>query len=202
MAFDKNISALFTQVPLTLVGIFGGNTAAGYLGSALDLINRSDIITGPILENMQAIVPLSVGRGDFLGLRRNFTRVMFAMTAAGVSFYAVVALAAPLFVPLLLGPGSQPAVPVVVILCFYGAIIAVGGIFGPLYRALDLMRPALVVKIVTVLIVVPIGIVLIQQLGPSGGAWMIVGLYGLSVALTAIISLPPMRRRAEVQQNA
>ena len=196
MAFDKNIANLYTQVPITLVGVLAGPAAAGTLGVGLDVVTRSSLLTGPVLENVQAVVPQAVGRGDFAGLRRNFGRVLVVMAAGATAFYVALALAAPLVVPLVFGEDTAPAVPVVVILSFFGVITAVGGLFGPLYRAFDLMRSALTVKIIAGLALIVPGLWLISQHGAVGGAWLINGLYLLSVVLTAAITLPPLWRRA------
>lgn len=197
MALDKNISNLYMQVPVTLVGVFHGEAAAGYLGTALDIVNRSSLLTGPIMDNMQAVVPQAVGRGDFIGLRRNFGRVLAGLGALGVAFYTILALAAPLVVPLVFGPEAAPAVPAVMILALMGAMTAVGGIFGPLYRAFEIMRAALWIKIAAAVIMVPVGLWLVATFGAAGGAWMVNGLYALSIGLTAAVTLWALRARAE-----
>ena len=199
MAFDKNISALYTQVPMTLVGMLAGPAAAGVLGVGHDVVARSSLLTGPVLENVQAVVPQSVGRGDYAKLRRNFGRVLLVMAAGATAFYVLLALAAPLVVPLVFGADTAPAVPIVIILSFFGAISAVGGLFGPLYRAFNLMRAALAVKIFTGLVLFLPGLFLIAQYGAVGGAWLMNGLFLVSIVLTAVITLPPLRRRAAAQ---
>lgn len=202
MALDKNIANLYTQVPLTLVGVLAGPTAAGILGVGYDVVSRSSLLTGPVLENVQAVVPQAVGRGDYARLRRNFGRVLLVMAVGASAFYGVLALVAPLVVPPLFGADTAPAVPVVIILSFFGAISAVGGLFGPLYRAFDLMRPALLVKMVTGLVLFLPGLFLISAYGAVGGAWLINGLFLLSIVLTASITLPPLRRAAQLQTES
>jgi O-antigen/teichoic acid export membrane protein len=202
MALDKNVGNLYTQFPITLAGIVGGVAAAGYLGTALDVISRSSLLTGPIMDNMQAVVPQTVGRGDYAGLRRNFGRVMVGLGVVSIAFYGLLALFAPLIIPLWLGSEAAPTIAPLIALCVFGVITAVGGIFGPLYRALPMMRMALVVKIVAVLIMLPVGYVLISQWGALGGAWMVNGLYLVSVGLTAVFTLPELGRRAGIRSEA
>lgn len=198
MAFDKNTSSLYTQLPVTLVGVLAGETAAGYLRTGLDAINRAGLLTGAVLTNMQALVPQAVGRGDYIGLHRNFGRVLLGMLLIGVLYYGMLAVAAPVALPLLLGPDAAPAVPVFVTLALYGAITTVGGIFGPLYRALDRLRLVFIIKVVTLLLLLPVGVDAITAAGAAGGAWLIVGFYGVSVGLTVLVMLPILRRRAHV----
>ena len=73
-------------------------------------------------------------------------------------------------------------------------------------RALRLMRQAIVVKIVTLVVMALPGIWLVQQAGALGGAWTINVLYVVSVALTAAVTLPELKRRAmprmEIQAGA
>lgn len=196
IAFDKNLGNLFTQIPVQLVGVFAGETAAGYLSTALDGINRSNLLTSAVLNNLQAVIPQAVGRLDYVGLQRNFNRVLLAMLIWGGAFYGVLALAAPVAVPLLLGDEATPAVPLVIVLCLSGVVTTVGGIFGPLYRAFDLMRAALLAKIAAWVVLLPPGIYLLQQQDALGGAWLINGLFVLSVALTAAVTLPALHKRA------
>jgi O-antigen/teichoic acid export membrane protein len=88
------------------------------------------------------------------------------------------------------------------VLCVYGAITAAGGIFGPLYRALDMNRVALAVKLLTALVVLVPGALLVMNAGAVGGAWVVNALYALSVAGTAATTLPALRGRARTEQPA
>lgn len=202
MALDKNVGNLYPQAVMTLVGMVSGETAVGYLGTGYDLISRSNTFMSAALDNMQAVVPQAVGRGDFVGLRRNFGRVLLGLFAMSAFVYVSVAVFAPLAVPLLFGADAAAAVPVVIVLTLYGAVTTMGGIFGPLYRAFDQVGAALAVKLVTAAIMLPTGIALINQFGALGGAWTINGLFALSVVLTAAVTLPALQKRAAAAANA
>src|SRR5690606_41693460 len=108
-----------------------------------------------------------------------------------------------------------PVIPVLVPLTLYGALTTVGGIFGPLYRAFGIMRAAFGIKLLTLVLVLPVGIVLMQSLSLNidpfwgwshfdlsatraaiGGAWTINVLFLVSIALTMAITLPLLRRKA------
>jgi O-antigen/teichoic acid export membrane protein len=208
-AVDKNLSNLYTLIPLQLVGVLVGERAAGYLWSALTLITQSGVLTSAVFENMQAVVPQMVGRSDFTGLRRNFGRVLLVLLAGGVVVYAGAAIIAPVVLPLLLGSEWAFAVPVFMVLTIYGAVTTVGGIFGPLYRALGLMRLAITAKVVALVSALPVGYWLIssnaltivtnaalatETVGALGGAWTIVLLFAISVGLTALIGLRGLRQ--------
>ncbi|MEO8395020.1 MAG: oligosaccharide flippase family protein [Chloroflexota bacterium] len=204
-AIDKNITSLFVQIPLQLVGSLAGAQAVGYLDLALSGITQAGTLTSAVLDNMQAVVPQAVGRGDYAGLWRNFRRVLVIMTLISLALYGLLALLAPFAIPPVLGSRWIPAIPPLVILTLYGAITTVGGNFSPLYRSFNLMRQTIIVKLIALALVVPIGLVLMQAAvardvsGSSGavaGAWMLTVIYALSITLTAVVTLPELRRRA------
>jgi O-antigen/teichoic acid export membrane protein len=200
-AIDKNLSNLFVQIPVQLVGILGGNIEAGYVGLVMRGINLPSTFTSAVLDNMQAVVPLAVGRGNYTGLQRNFKRALGILSLLAVGFYTVFAIGAvllgPILIPLLYKEQWIPVIPLIPVVGIYGAINTVGGNFGPLYRALNLLRRAISVKLITLIVVVPVGIVLVAQQGALGGVWMVNLLFAVSVALTAIVTLPVLNRKAE-----
>lgn len=195
-ALDKNASNLYRQIPLQLVGILAGPAAASYIQLGLRAISKTGVLTSAIYENMQAVVPLAVGRGDYARLQVNFMRVLTALVLGGLVFYGVFVVLAPLLVVPIFGPAWLPILPLLPVFAIYGLTTTGGSIFGPLYRAFDLMRAALLVKIGVLLVMIPVGIWLINRHGALGGVWMINGLFVLSVALTAAVTLPVLRRYA------
>ena len=222
-AIDKNISELFSQLPLQLVGALIGARAVGYLSLAMSGIGQAGVLTTAVLDNMQAVVPQAVGRGDFVGLWRNFRRVLLVLALAAVVIYGGMALVAPLLIVPVLGTRWIPALVPLAVLTLYGGITTVGGIFGPLYRAFNLMRPAITVKLITLALILPPSLWLFERLaapvssstaffgaarlipfdlltgqaGAVGGALLIDTLFLLSVALTALVTLPELKKRAD-----
>lgn len=217
-ALDKNLSNLYTEIPLQIVGIFAGKAAAGFVEVGYKAITISSTFTSAVADNLEAVIPQAIGRRDYASLRRNLTRVVITLALAAIGFYTLFALAVPLIV-LLFGPRWTPAVPVIVALAVYGAVTMVGGIFGPLYRALNLLPSAIVIKIISLVVIILPGLFWIrnasslgnglslnhlptfagvqaQQAGALSGAWLVNGLYIVSVALTIAITLPVLKRRA------
>jgi O-antigen/teichoic acid export membrane protein len=199
-ALDKNLGGLFMEIPTQLVGILTGNAQAGYLEASFKGIRLVSHLTSAVFDNMQAFVPQAVGRKDYAGLWRNFLRVLAVLIVGAVGFYGAFAVAAyfyaPLVVTVLYGAAYSPVAPLIPVVAVYAAVDTIGGIFGPLYRALRLMRAAILVKIISLLVVFVPGVWLIQQTGAPGGAWMINALYMVSVALTALVCLPELQQRA------
>jgi O-antigen/teichoic acid export membrane protein len=202
-AIDKNITGLFVDIPMQLVGIMMGKTAAGYLGIAFRTLTIPSTLTSAVFDNLQAVIPQAVGRGDFGNLRRNLRRVLIGLTVGAVLFYAAFALTAPLFVPLLFGAEWLPAVPAIAALSVYGAVTIVGGTFGPLYRALNVLRPIVLLKTLTLIIVTLSALVILRGTdapveagaGALFGAWLVNVFYLLSVGFTAWVSLRGLQRQ-------
>lgn len=216
-ALDKSVANLYTEIPLQFVGIVAGKTAAGYLELAFKALSIPATFTSALFENIQAVVPQAIGRGDYRRLRQNFLRVVLALLIGGSLFYALFALTVPVFIPILFQSHWTPAIPVVITLAVYGAVTTVGGVFGPLYRGLNLMPSAITAKVIALLVLIPGWLALqnldtlnhiwqaahlltpqpaIAQHGAIIGAWMINALLAISILLTAAVSLPVLRQRA------
>lgn len=216
-AVDKNLAAYFTQLPLQLVGIVAGTRAAGYLGLALSGIGYLSILTSAVFDNMQAVVPQMVGRQEFGRLRRAFPRVLLVLGVGGIGAYGVFALLAGQVIPPLLGDRWAPAIPAVTALAVMGIVTTLGGVFGPLYRALNIMCRIISIKVVSLALGLPIGYWLISQWGAGvspttmitmqpyaaliesyaarNGAWTINLIFFISVLLTSIVALRELWRR-------
>lgn len=200
-ALDKNLATVFTRLPVQITGVLVGEAAAGYVGLALSTTQQQNFFTASILDNLRAVIPQAVGRGDYTRLWHNFSRVLATLLLAVIVFYGLYALASPVLVPLLFGDEWRPAVPLVQIMAIFGAVSTLGGVFGPLYRVFNYMRGALVIKVVSLAVSVPLGVWLIGQWGAAGGAWMMTLMYLTSVPLTVWLTLPELRRRALHQQQ-
>jgi len=127
-------------------------------------------------------------------------------------YYAAVAAAAPLLVAFFVGDEWLAAIPVIFALAVFGAVTTTGSIFGPLYRALNQMRAAIIVKIVALLIAIPLGTLLLFSLNSAsgddaqraavGGGAVISLIYCISVSLTAIVTLRRLRALSQWPEEA
>lgn len=230
-AIDKNISNQFISLIIQLVGAFGGSLAAGYFGLAMRGVAQVTVLGVAVLENLNSAIPQAIGRGDYFNLRRNFARVQGAVTIYSTVLFGIMALFAPLLVPLLFGQEWRPAIPAVCLLAIYGVITGIGGNFAPLYRAFGQMRMAIGVKIAALVIALPIAFFLIRAasegvrlnlsllasftraapdlaagIGASSaaaaaGAVSLNILYAISVGLTAIFTVRELNKRANADRR-
>ncbi len=200
-ALDKNLSGLFQFLPVQLVGVLAGQAAAGYVHLGLRLIDRSSILTQGVQDNMQAIVPQAVGRGNFIRLWYNFRRVLLALLLGGVLVYAALLLVAPLVMVPLFGEKWRPVLPLIPALAVFGLATTLGGIFGPLYRALDLVMRMVWMRVLLLLLILPPGALLVRETGANGGVWIINALYLISIGLTVLLTLPTLYRHIRAERE-
>ena len=151
---------------------------------------------------MQAVVPQAVGRGDYARLWRNFRRVLLALLAGGILVYSALLLAAPLVMVPLFGEKWRPVLPLIPALAVFGLATTLGGIFGPLYRALDLVARMVWMRALLLLLILPPGAWLVSATGANGGIWIINALYLVSIALTALLTLPTLRQRIRMELHS
>jgi O-antigen/teichoic acid export membrane protein len=222
-AFDRNLANLMTQIPLQLVGVIGGAQAAGYLGLGLRGYAQVAVFTSALFDAMQAVVPRAVARAEYAQLWQALWRAVLALAGGALVVYGALALLAPFVIPPLFGREWIPAIPAVVMLAYYGGLATVGGVFGPVYRALGMMRAAISAKLIALALIVPVGYLLLlgysalpidafsglKALLPPGlsgmgqasaaaaaGGLMVNAVYTVSVGLTGTLVLREVRRRA------
>ncbi|PJF24137.1 MAG: hypothetical protein CUN53_19350 [Phototrophicales bacterium] len=116
-------------------------------------------------------------------------------------------MAAPLIIPLMVGESWLPAIPALTVLAVYGVVTTAGGVFGPMYRALNLVGRAIAAKAAAV---GGVGLVAALALNLNDdpadaaaiGAWLINGFYLVSVGLTAWFTLRALRAAAKSSSSA
>jgi O-antigen/teichoic acid export membrane protein len=202
IALDKNMNNLFIQIPMQVAGAVGGTAAAGFLDLALSAINYTGVITSALFDNLTAIIPQAVGRRAYAQLWHDFTLIVVALAVGGAVVFGAAALLAPLIIPPLVGESWLPAIPALTALAIYGVVTTAGGVFGPLYRALNIVGRAIAAKAAAV---VTIGVLAALALNlnddPSDaaavGAWLINGFYVVSVGLTAWFTLRALHAAAK-----
>ena len=203
-ALDKNLANGYVSLTVQFVGILAGPAAASYIQLGIKGLNKADFFTSAIFENLQAVIPQAVGRRDFARLWDRFLRILGVLTLAGLAIYGLVALLSPIFIVPIFGDEWYPVLPLIPAFCIFGVSTTIGSVFGPMYRAFDLMRPILIAKAMTLVLMAPVGLWLISNMGALGGVWMLNGLFVISIVLTAVVTLPVLRdhARQEVQAHA
>ena len=188
-ALDKNISNLYTQIPVQMAGMILGINAAGYVALAIKIIQQPNFLTSSILDTMKAVIPNTLGQGRYQKLWQQFMQIWFILWIVAVSIYVPLFFFTPFIIYTLYGTDWLPIIPLVQLLTIYGMVTTVGGIFGPLYRALDIVILAFFIKCVATVISLPIGYYLMMQQGVIGATWTVNLLFMISVAITMVVTL-------------
>lgn len=223
-AFDRNLANMMTQIPLQLVGMIGGPQAAGYFGLGLRGYAQVAVFTSALFDAMQAVIPRAVAKGEYLRLWRALWRVALALASGSLLIYGAMALLAPILIPALFGSEWIPAIPAIIMLAYYGGLTTTGGIFGPVYRALDFMRVAISSKLIAMALALPLGYLLLlgyaqlpleafsglDRLLPvsllemsqasaaaAAGGLIVNMIFTISVGITATAAMREVRRRAK-----
>jgi len=202
LALDKNISQLYTLLPLQMLGMWASPQAAGYLRMALSALERPALFFSGILINMSVQVPADYGRREYARLRANFLRVLRWIMPLSAAVFGTFSLLAPPLVPIVYGEEYRPAVPAIIVLGIYGTVTGIGGIFGPLYRSLRIMRPILLTKVIALAVVTLPSVALVRAWGAAGGAWSINLYFTVSIALTIFVTWPRLVALVETASGA
>jgi len=226
-AFDRNLASLMTQLPLQLVGMLGGEQAAGYLALGLRGYAQVAVFTSALFDAMQAVVPRAVARHEYTKLWSALWRAVAALAGGSLLVYGAMALAAPFIITPLFGQEWAPAIPAIILLAYYGALTTTGGVFGPVYRSLGMMRMAVIAKLIAFALVLPAGLLLLQGFAvpdlsgyaglaslPPGlatmsqasaaaaaGALVVNAIFTLSVGIVSVIVMRTVYRRAKAQAS-
>lgn len=226
-AFDRNLASFMTQFPLQLVGMLGGEQAAGFLALGLRGYAQVAVFTSALFDAMQAVVPRAVARHEYAKLWGALWRAVAALAGGSLLVYGAMALAAPYVIAPLFGTEWIPAIPAIILLAYYGALTTTGGVFGPVYRSLGMMRMAVITKLVAMSLVLPAGALLLQAFAvpdlsgyaglallPAGlatmgqasaaaaaGALIVNGVFTVSVGITAVVVMRAVRKRARAQAD-
>lgn len=228
-AFDRNLANMMTQLPLQFVGMIGGPQAAGYLGLGLRGYAQVAVFTSALFDAMQAVIPRAVAKGEYGRLWGALWQAALALAGGSLLIYGAMALLAPAIIPALFGSEWIPAIPAIIVLAYYGGLTTVGGIFGPVYRALGFMRTAISAKLLAMALTLPLGYLLllgyarppleafggldallpVSLLGMSqasaaaaAGGLIVNVIYTISVGITATAALREVRRRARRGERA
>jgi O-antigen/teichoic acid export membrane protein len=199
-ALDKNLSNLFTLVPIQVVGVIAGIESAGHLKLALSGLSFPGTLTNAIFDNLSATIPQSIGKRDYARLEKTVYRAALVMLIGGAVLHAGFALLMPWVVPRLFGAEWLAVIPLVAVLSLQNIIAPIGGIFNILCRAWDMLKLSIGAKIVTALLVALPSLWLVMRFGALGGAWMLNLLFILWAVLMVVMVLPTLRKRARDAQ--
>ena len=115
------VNAVNTYVDQFLIGLLLGPQPLGYYSVANRLVRQPVDLVNPIVTRV-AFPWLSRAQDDDQRLESGYLRILRLVTAVNAPVMVAAAVLAPWYVPLLLGPGWTPAIPLIQILAAYSLL--------------------------------------------------------------------------------
>ncbi len=172
IAIDRNVANLYGLLPVLLTGIFVSSSEVTFFKLSFAYINLAMSLLGPISVLLNVEFPkMKVERGNQLG--RNFIKVSLYSLGMSAVLTAAAIVAAPIAFKFFYGVNFLPSVKYVFGLFAYGALFGIGVGLGPMWRAINKVKTSILINAITLGIGVPLGLLLIKNLGVWGSVIMV-----------------------------
>ncbi|GEA16564.1 O-antigen transporter [Moorella sp. E308F] len=174
MFFFRSAVSLYTTANAFILGLFVAPALVAYYAGAEKIAKAVLALVGPISQALYPRVSHEIAR-DYSRARRLARFSLFVMGLSGGLMAAGLIIAAPLAVRVLLGPGYEPAVPVLRLMALLLPIIALSNVFGIQWMLpLGLDRNFNVIIVSAGLLNLVLAVLLAPRFGPQGMAWAVV----------------------------
>jgi lipopolysaccharide exporter len=174
IVLNSVLNFLASRLDTLVVGRLANVSAVGIYSMAYEISNLAT--TELVWPISRAIFPgLAKMTGDRTELVRTYNRSLSLIVLLALPVTAGIAATAEYFVPLLLGEKWLPAVPIMQVLAVYGAMRVLVANTGSLYLAIN--RPYLIalMSAASLVVMIPLMIYLVAELGAVGAAWAVLG---------------------------
>jgi O-antigen/teichoic acid export membrane protein len=169
MALEKNLGSFGHQLPVLMMGVLRPD-ALGYYAAAFRTMSLPYPMISAIARNLDAVLPQRAVAG-LSSARRTFVRASLYTGAAWTLVSAVTVVAAPFLLHYFGGARYAPAVPAIYPFLLGSLAIGPGVGIGATLRAIGKPRHLVALQLVAILTTAIVGVLLIEPLGASGGAW-------------------------------
>jgi stage V sporulation protein B len=179
IALDRNIANLYLALPLILTGLFVIPTEVTYFKLAFGYINLGLSLLGPISTVLNVEFPKTQVE-DKNKLANHFTKVsLYSLGISSILTLGLVVLS-PLMFRILYGEAFLPSIQYTVGLFSYGALFGIGVGLGPMWRAVNKVKVSIVINLITLAVGIPLGWLLIREMGLWGSVWMVTAWFTVS----------------------
>ena len=146
ISFDKNVSALYSLLPIFFLGIFYPSEQVAYLNIALKYITLPLILLAPISRLLDIRLPQMTAESDIGKLKRSFYKVSI-ISGMIVFVLAIFALfLAPFLIKLFYGENYAESVSLIYYLVPLPILSGFAVGIGSLFRVLNKLKAALVIN--------------------------------------------------------
>ena len=179
VALDKNISALYSILPILMVGLYVSTTDVTYFKISFAYINLALSFMGPISTLLAVQFPRMRAGGE-TGLRKNFLKVSLYSLALSILLTAGAIAVSPIALRILYGRSFLPGLKYVYGLFVYGAFLGIGVGLGPMWRAINKVHISIIINFITLAVGIPSGLYMIAHWGLWGAVIMVSAWFTIS----------------------
>lgn len=187
IAVDKNLGSLLDKLTLLFIGTFGTVVLSNF-SVAYKIVTLPQPLVSGISRNLDTFLPKRAGQArQPSAMRSSFLKATLYTGA----IWAVITLGLAIVAPVLLlvaFPKYQSALPMIFPMLLQSIGIGLGVGIGPTIRTLNRMEFAIISQFVTILLIVPLGLLFIAQWGQYGAGWLVgIQEMGQVVAMVAAV---------------
>lgn len=170
IAVDKNLSKLYTLIPLTLLGMFAATKDVGFFKIAYSYMSIPLVILGPVSRLLMVQLPKD-RVNDIARLNYNFRKVTLYTGLLAALLVVPFIVLAPFLVKLFYGASYRPVTGLTTILALY--TIANGFAVGvsPIFRTLHKMKLGIKLHCLILFFTTPVVYYLIKNYKALGAVW-------------------------------
>lgn len=180
IAIDKNLTILYSVLPITFLGMFATGVQISYFKIAFSYIGLSVMFLGPISRLLMVQLPKSKISGPAV-LKEHFFKTSF------YSFLVICVIIVPMIflskylVVFFYGPNYLPTVKLIYWLWPYALVVAWGIGLGALYRTINKMKASIIINAINLVVGAPIFFWLIKSQYLVGTVITVIVWLGISV---------------------
>lgn len=146
ISLDKNVSALYSLLPVFFLGIFCPTEQVAYLNIALKYITLPLILLSPVARLLDIRLPQMTAEEDAEKLKRNFYKVSFVSGAIGSILVVPALILAPFLINIFYGEAYAKSIYLVYYLAPLPIFLSFAVGLGSIFRALNKLKEIFVIN--------------------------------------------------------
>lgn len=146
ISLDKNVSDLYSLLPVFFLGVFYPSEEVAYLNIALKYVTIPLILIGPVSHLLDVRLPQMTAVSDIVKLKRSFYKVSIVSGIIVSALVLVALIPAPYLIKLFYGESYTRSVSLVYYLAPLPILSGFAVGLGSLFRVLDKLKAALIIN--------------------------------------------------------
>lgn len=190
ISLDKNVSDLYSLLPIFFLGVFYPSEEVAYLNIALKYATLPLILLGPVSRLLDVRLPQMTAAPDIVKLKRSFYKVSIISGVIVSALVLIALIPAPYLIKLFYGESYARSISLVYYLAPLPILSGFAVGLGSLFRVLDKLRAVLIINS----LLVAMGIIPVYFAIKSFGVVGMITAYTLWLSVSNLISFLYIRR--------